>query len=87
MKHIYNDIPLQSILYVIPGFVELQVEDWKEQELFWMPEGAKPVKVWEGLAKDYHNMPTRFRYSKIRHMETTKTGKVVFRISTQFERY
>ena len=87
MKRIYNDIPLQSILYVIPGFVELRVEDWEEQKLRWMPEGAQPVKVWEGLAKDSYNMPTRFQYSKVRHMETTTTGKIVFRISTQFEQY
>ena len=55
MKRIYNDIPLQSILFLVPGTTKIIVEDYTKKDLFspWEMDYA-PVYTWEGKAYDAH---------------------------------
>lgn len=86
MKRIYNDIPLASILYLIPGYIRITVKDMTYSDLRWNRD-AEPVKTWDGMAKDSYNLPSRFDYAKVYHIETPEENHIVFYISTQSEQY
>lgn len=85
MKRIYNDIPLASILYVIPGYIRITVHDMKGCDIHYNRENAQPVKTWDCMAKDSYKMPTKFERSKVYHIETPEQNHIVFYISTQME--
>ena len=87
MKRIYNDIPLQSVLYFIPGDTILTIYDMKLNDVYYNRENGEHVGTWEGLAKDSVNIPTRYQYAKVYHMEAHWKNHIVFYVSTQFEQY
>lgn len=87
MKRIYNDIPLASVLYVIPGDVRITVHDMTYSDIRWNRESAKPIKTWDTLAKDSYKLPTKFDRAKVYHIETPEANHIVFYICTQSEIY
>lgn len=87
MKRIYNDIPLQSVLYFIPGGTLLTVYDMKSSDILYNRENGKPVGTWEGDAKDSVSIPPRYQYAKVYHMEAHWRDHIVFYISTQLEQH
>lgn len=87
MKRIYNDIPLASILYLVPGNIRLTINDMKYSDIRWNRENAEPVNTWDGMAKESYKMSSRFEYSKVYHIEVPEENHLVFYISTQAEQY
>ena len=87
MKRIYNDIPLQSILYFIPGDTLLTVYDLKGSDIIYNREHGESVGTWEGYAKDSSHLPERYKAAKVYHMAAHWKNHIVFYISTQFEQY
>ena len=87
MKRIYNDIPLASILFVIPGYIKVTVNDMTYADIRWHRETATPVKKWECMAKDSYKMPDKFDRAEVYHIEVPEENHIVFYISTQAETY
>ena len=87
MKRIYNDIPLASILYVIPGYIRVTVHDMKGSDIRYNRENATPVNTWDCMAKDSYKMPSKFDHAKVYHIEAPEENHIVFYISTQMEQY
>ena len=86
MKRIYNDIPLASILYVIPGNIRITVQDMKGSDIRYNRENAEPLKTVDCMARDsYTKMPTKFDYAKVYHIEAPEENHLVFYISTEME--
>lgn len=88
MKRIYNDIPLQSILYIVPGTTKIVIEDYTKSALF-DPHGGTPVYKWEGKAYDAHKIPDKYLRAKAQGVELSPDdpGTIVFKVSTEFEQY
>ena len=89
MKRTYNNVALETILFVMPGYIKIIVEDGGWGKIHWTDvPGNEPVSVWEGLAKDaLHGktgMKPHWGRSKVYHMEL-RGDALLFRISTQFE--
>ena len=87
MKRIYNDIPLASILYVIPGYIRVTVHDMHYSDIRLNRENATPVNTWDCMAKDSYKMPTKFDRAKVYHIETPEENHIVFYIATESEIY
>ena len=85
MKRIYENIPLQSILYVVPGNTFITVKDMKASDVHFN-RNANPIDTWQGLAKESYFIPDKYKYSKVYCMETEES-RLTFYISTQFEKY
>ena len=85
MKRIYNDIPLASILFVIPGYIRVTVHDMTYSDIRWHREEANPVKTWDHMAKDSYKMPSVFDHAKVYHIEVPEENHIVFYICTQAE--
>lgn len=85
MKRIYNDIPLASILYVIPGYIRITVHDMKGSDIRYNREHGTPVNTWDCMAKDSYKIPTKYERAKVYHIETPEENHIVFYISTQTE--
>ena len=90
MKRIYNDIPLQSILYLVPGTTKIVIEDYTKSALF-DPHGGTPVYKWEGKACDAYAKVASYKYlyAKAQGVELSPDdpGTIVFKVSTEFEQY
>ena len=87
MKRIYNDVPLQSVLFFVPGDTMLCIYDMKGSDIYFNRENGKPVGTWEGLAKDATSIPIRYRNAKVCHMEAHWQKHLVFYISTALEEH
>lgn len=87
MKKLYNKVPLQSVLYFIPGTTRIVIEDYLRASVIW--DNAKPVYTWEGLAANSHNLPNKYTYAAVCGMEISpeNPNTLVFRVSTEFEEY
>lgn len=87
MKRIYNDIPLQSILFLVPGTTKIIVEDYTKFSP-WEMDYA-PVYTWEGKAYDAHKIPDKYLRAKAQGVELSPDdpGTIVFKVSTEFEQY
>lgn len=90
MKRIYNDIPLQSILYLVHGTTKIIVEDYTRSALFspW-ERNIGPVDRWEGKAYDQHKIPYKFLRAKAQGIELSPIDPetIIFKVSTEFEQY
>jgi len=88
MKRRVNNIPLNSVLGIIPGFQRIIIEDRKACEIYM--DNSPNTRKWEGLAKDIYYTPDDIRYkwmlSKVYKLEQTKNG-ILLVISTQYEEY
>ena len=87
MKRIYNDIPLASVMFVIPGYIRITIKDMTWGDLRWNREDAMPVNTWDCMAKESYKMPTKFDHAKIRHIEVPEENHIVFYICTDVEEY
>lgn len=90
MKRIYNDIPLQSILYLVPGTTKIIVEDYTKKDLFSPWEmNCTPVYTWEGKACDAHKIPDKYLRAKAQGVEICPAtlDTLIFKVSTEFEQY
>lgn len=85
MKRTYNNIPLQSVLYVIPGYVKLIIEDYTEAGL--LRTDLLPVGTWEGLAKDSNSIPWKYSAARIRDIDPIAESTLRIKVSTQYEEY
>lgn len=87
MKKLYNKVPLQSVLYFIPGNTRIIIEDYLRVSVIW--DNAKPETTWEGLAANAHNLPYKYTYAAVWGMKISpeNPNTLVFRISTEFEDY
>lgn len=92
MKRIYNDIPLQSVLFGLGGNQRVIIRDWDNgQALLWKEcDWAKDQHkvAFDGNAGDLCG----YQFFKINHakyhgMEVTEDGTLVFDICTAFEQY
>ena len=88
MKRTVNNVPLGSVLGLLPGFPPVVIENRTAVNIW--NDNAPSSEVWEGLAKDIHNADDMIRYKwraskvyEIRKMEKA----LLFVISTQYEEY
>ena len=91
MKRIYNDIPIQSILYGIRGNQRILVRDWESIDamLFRDTWGKGQYDVaYEGEAMDFYGWNySKVKASKCHGMEVADSGVLVFDICTAYEQY
>ena len=90
-KRIYNDIPLESILYGLKGNQRIIVRDWETVDKMhyrdtWGKDGYKVAIDGDACVL------CGYKYFKINHakyhgMEVTEDGTLVFDISTAYEQY
>lgn len=88
MKRIANDVAVQSILYVIGGFQEIKIIDYKDTwELFSDEECTKGTVVYSGLVKDI----SHFKLWKIVESKCygiiVKDNVLIFQIFMRIEQY
>ena len=88
MKRIYENIPLQSILYVVPGTAKIVIEDYTRQGILW-ENSNKPVYTWEGKVCETTKLPYKYSRAKVYHVSThpEDPGTLLFKVSTEFEQY
>lgn len=87
MKRIYNDIPLRSVLFTIPGYTHIRIYDFKSSDVRYN-DSAVPVWSWEGLVKDSYGLdglPLRVEVAKVYRIDI-EGKEIIFRISTESER-
>lgn len=88
MTRMVNDIPLASVLGLIPGFTPIIVENRTAANRW--NDTACSSEVWEGLAKDIHRATDEVRYkwmrSKVYEIRQMKDA-MMFVICTQYEQY
>jgi len=90
MKRIYNDIPVDSVLFTVPGNTMVTVKDFSYQEYqrhSFTLQQPNPVYIWQGYGKESHRLPYRYRYAKVYHIEGDGTGGIVIWTVTEFEKY
>ena len=64
MKRMVNDIPLCSVIGLMPGFTPIVVENRTGCNIW--NDNANTSEVWEGLAKDIHFATDEVRYKWMR---------------------
>ena len=89
MKRAVNNVPLQTVLGLIPGFTKVVVEDRKASKRYM--DNADDTEKWEGLVKDiWYKAPEIVRYkwlmSKVYEVRHMPDG-LMFVISTEWEEY
>lgn len=85
MKRIYNDMPLQTLLYVVGGLEKIRIIDYANSYEAMM-EGKHSI-VYEGLMKDSSRALLRKHdYAKVRGIYV-KDGVLEIGICTFYEQY
>ena len=86
MKRTYNDVALETILFVMSGKYRIIVEDYDHEALRWRAD-KPPVGTWEGAANDFSKMPWKYQRAKVYEVIPVNETTIKFKISTQFEQY
>lgn len=83
MKRIYNDIPLQSVLYLVGGLQEIEIRDYKNSYEVMM-KGEHKI-VYAGLFRDARlSMNYKIEHAKVRGIDAVG-DKLIFAISTAMD--
>ena len=88
MKRMVNDVPLCSVVGLLPGFTPIAIEN-RTMNNIWN-DNASSSAVWEGLAKDVHTATDEIRYkwmrSKVWGIQQLEKA-ILFVISTDSDVY
>lgn len=88
MKRAVNNVPLNTIMGLIPGYTEVVIENRLEKDLW--NDTAEGTERWSGYAMDFHKAAETIRYkwgaTKVRKIDMDGKGIRVI-ISTQYEAY
>ena len=91
MKRIYNDIPLESILFTVPGNTKVTVKDFSYQEYRRTPFIEGPITnyryIWQGIGSESHRLPFRYSNAKVYHTDVNEDGSLEFWTCTDVEKY
>lgn len=90
MKRIYENIPLQSVLYCISGLQKIRIEDRTSNRY---PYGDSVV-LFDGRLNDFNhtdffNEISRYKveHTTVQGIEADRDGKMIFTICTTWEQY
>lgn len=88
MKRRVNDVPLGTIVGLLPGFTWITVEDRRACNRYC--DNAEDTRSWSGYAKDIWDTWDEIRYkwmrTKVNEIRHTPKGLIIL-IQTEWEEY
>lgn len=93
MKRAVNNVPLATVIGLIPGYTKIVVENRLEKDMW--NDHAEATERWIGLAMDFRKASDTIRYkwaaTKVRRIEQYHgadfQGAIRIIISTEYEKY
>lgn len=86
MKRVYNDVPVISVLFTVPGTVTVTIEDYSHGAAGY--PGARPLEIRKLKACESYSLPDKYGKAKIRELcPGPEPNSLTIKISTQYEQY